>query len=138
MPSIEIMRELLSDRLAHGNREPVSNQIADAIWLAVVRGVLSTGERLPTSREVAIDLGINPRSVERGYRELEERGVVAVTPEGVFISLRPPPEEELQRHQRFAKLCRETYDSTQELGFSLDDLLEALAEYRSIERGQPE
>lgn len=105
----------------------------------MVEGVLATGQRLPTSRQLAIALGISPRSVERAYKELEERGVLATrVGEGVFISLQPPSHAELERHQRFADLCRETFARAADLGFDVDDLIDAFADFRSVERGEPE
>ena len=117
----------------------MSRQIADSIWVAVVQGSLMTGERLPTARQLAVELGISPRSVDRAYQELEERGVVAARPgEGTFVSLKPPNEAELARHQKFADLCRQTFRETRDLGFGVDDLIDALTEFRAIERGEPE
>jgi GntR family transcriptional regulator len=125
----------LAQRVASERNEPVSAVIVDEIWLRVVEGMLESGERLPTARQVAVQLGVSPRSVDRAYDELMARGVVASRPgEGTFISLKPPPEEERERHRRFAELCRETYAHSRTLGFALDELLDALAEFRSLER----
>lgn len=137
------MPERLVDRLSRppdlSRDEPMSRQIADAIWVAVVQGALMTGERLPTTRQLAVELGISPRSVQRAYAELEERGVVSARPgEGTFVSLKPPDEAELERHQKFAELCRDTFRETRELGFGVDDLIDSLTEFRAIERGEPE
>ncbi|MEX2583192.1 MAG: GntR family transcriptional regulator [Gemmatimonadota bacterium] len=123
----------IAERLVSGTREPVAGIIVDDVWLAVVQGRLATGERLPSTRQVAVELGISPRSVEHAYRELEARGVVATRPgEGTFISLVPPSEEELERHRRFGELCRQSFERARELGFTVNDLLDALAEYRSL------
>jgi len=132
----------LAERVAAERDAPVSGVIVDEIWLRVVEGSLESGERLPTVRQVAVQLGVSPRVVERAYEELAARGVVGIRPgEGTFISLEPPSEEERDRHRRFRQLCQEAYGRTRELGFSLDDLLDALAEFRSVEgrtaRGDP-
>lgn len=125
----------LAARVSGGTTEPVSRVIVEDVWLAVVDGSLATAERLPTTRELAIALGVSPRIVERAYAELEQRGVVATRPgEGTFVSLAPPSEAEHARHTELAELCRETVDRAHELGFDVHDLLEALAEYRSYER----
>jgi GntR family transcriptional regulator len=125
----------LSARLRQGGDQPIANLIIDDVWLAVVEGTLSSGERLPTARQVAVGLGVSPRTVERAYRELEARGVVASRPgEGSFISLAPPPAEERERHRRFGELCRQAFEDARELGFAVDDLIDALVEFRTIER----
>lgn len=139
MAPIQPLVDRLAGRLAPGSGEPLSRQLADSIWLAVVEGVLASGERLPTSRQLSIALGISPRSVERAYQDLEERGVLATrVGEGIFISLQLPSETELERHQKFAELCRETFARARDLGFNVDDLIDAFAEFRSVERGEPE
>lgn len=121
----------LATRLAEGIAEPVAHRIVENIWLAVVEGTLETGERLPTARQLAIALGVSPRTVERAYRQLEQRGVIAARPgEGTFVTLASPSEEERARHRAFAALCREVVDRSRELGYGLDELIDALSDYR--------
>lgn len=129
----------LKSRLQQGSAEPISKLIVDDVWLAVVEGTLESGERLPTARQIAVGLGVSPRTVDRAYRELEDRGVAATRPgEGTFISLAPPPAEERERHRRFGELCRQSFEDARELGFTVDDLIDALAEFRSLEKTLPE
>lgn len=135
MAASQPLIERLSARLRSGSAEPISKLIVDDVWLAVVEGTLGSGERLPTARQVAVGLGVSPRTVDRAYRELENRGVVATRAgEGTFISLAPPPAEERERHRRFGDLCRKTFEDARELGFTVDDLIDSLAEFRSVER----
>jgi GntR family transcriptional regulator len=125
----------LAARVARGSAEPVYQVIVEDVWLAVVDGSLATAARLPTARELAIALGVSPRTVERAYTELERRGVLATRPgEGTFVSLAPPSEAERARQREFAELCRETVDRADDLGFSVRDLIEALAEFRTPDR----
>ena len=138
MPPIEELLDRLAKRLT-ATDEPISRQLADTLWVAVVEGVVATGERLPTARQLAIALGISPRSVEGAYAELEERGVVATRPtEGVFISLQSPSAAELERHRHFADLCREAFARARGLGYGVDELIDALAEFRTVEPRKPE
>jgi GntR family transcriptional regulator len=126
--------ERIAVRLAHGARQPVTHLIVDDVWLAVVAGELTPGERLPTPRQLAISLGVSPRAVERAYEELESRGVVATRPgEGTFISLGSASEEEHARRRELTALCEETMARATELGFDLDQLMDALADFRSLE-----
>ncbi len=60
---------------------PLYVQIVDQIREAVARGVLSPGERLPSVRDLAHQLTINPNTAARAYQELEKKGVV-VTRQG--------------------------------------------------------
>lgn len=121
----------LTVRVRLGGGDPVSRLVVEEIWLAVVDGSLASGERLPTSRELAIALNVSPRSIERAYAELERRGVtVTRAGAGTFVSLGPPSEEDRVRHQQFAELCRDAVTRAADLGFDVDELIESLAEYR--------
>jgi GntR family transcriptional regulator len=118
-------------RIGGGVGEPIGRLIVDEVWLAVIEGTMPSGERLPTSRQVAIRLGISPRTVEQAYEELEARGVVATRPgEGSFISLNLPSDADRERHRRLSELCREALDRATDLGFGVDDLIAGLTEYR--------
>lgn len=127
----------LAERLREsidGSGEPISGQIVDNIWLAVVDGSLEVGERLPTARELAIGLRVSPRAVEHAYAELERRGVVAHRAgEGTFVCLAQPPEEELSRRRELTALCADALERARMLGFGLEELMDALAEYRDAE-----
>jgi GntR family transcriptional regulator len=129
----------LADRIAREKDQPAAHVLVEEVWLAVVEGSLGTGERLPTVRKLAIELGVSPRTVERAYEELERLGVAATRMgEGTFVSLSPPPEEERERRRAFQELCAEAVDRARELDFSLEDLLEALAEFRTARRDEVE
>lgn len=133
------LTQQLASGLASSTGAPVAHRIVETIWLAVVEGVLETGSRLPTTREVAIAVGVSPRAVERAYRQLEQRGVIATRPgEGTFVTLSAPSEEERARHQAFAELVRETVRRARELGYRVDDVIETLIDYRTLERESPQ
>ncbi len=128
----------LIERIALEAGEPIGGLIVDEIWLAVVEGTIPSGERLPTTRQVAIRLNVSPRTVERAYEELEERGVVRTRPgEGSFINLDLPSDAERERHRRLAELCRDALHSAADLGFGLDELIAALAEFRYTADSRP-
>jgi GntR family transcriptional regulator len=128
----------LEARVRAGGAEPVPQLVVDELWVAVVDGSLESGDRLPTPRQLAVALNVSPRTIERAYAELERRGVTASLPgAGMVVSLRSPSAEDLQRHQQFAQLCRDTIREAGELGFNLDELVDALREYRTDGLDQP-
>lgn len=134
MQSSELVSRLAA-RLRNGAAEPVSQLIVEELWLAVVEGSLEVGARLPTARQLAIDLGVSPRSIQRAFTELERRGVVTTRHgAGTTISLSPPSDEDRTRHQQFAVLCVETVRRAEALGFGPDELIDALSEFRTLER----
>jgi len=133
METQELTRRF-TNRLGDLAAGPLAHQIVENIWLAVVEGTLETGERLPTVRQLAIALGVSPRTVERAYRQLEDRGVISSRPgEGTYITLAAPSEEERARHRDFAALVREAVSRALDLGFDVDELIDALTDYRTEE-----
>ena len=76
---------------------PIYMQIVQQIEKGIAGGIYEPGDQLPTVREVALNLTVNPNTVARAYRELEHRGVIeSVQGRGTFIStaaVRPDTEE---------------------------------------------
>ncbi len=115
--------------------EPLYRQIVNRLWLEVVTGTLETGERLPTVRQLAIDLSLNPNTVARAYNELEALGVLTRKPgQGTFVSLTQPDRSEVERRSQLERLCRDLVSQAESLGLSLDDVLDALADLRAARR----
>jgi molybdate-binding protein/DNA-binding transcriptional regulator YhcF (GntR family) len=65
---------MLDIKLTKG--QPEYAQIAEQVRLAVARGTLQPGDRLESVRELAARLGVNPSTIARAYRELEQAGVI--------------------------------------------------------------
>lgn len=66
---------------------PIYLQLVEQVKRSVALGVLSAGERLPTVKQLAFDLTINPNTVARAYRELEREGIIETNVgRGSFVS----------------------------------------------------
>ncbi|MFO0791451.1 MAG: GntR family transcriptional regulator [Pirellulales bacterium] len=80
---------------------PIYAQVERGIKLAVATGELRVGERLPTVRQLAVDLKVNANTVARVYAELESQGVLE-TKRGVgtFIRSQAPPAKAMPRAER--------------------------------------
>ncbi len=66
---------------------PIYKQIVQQIEKGLMGGLLKPGDQLPTVREVALDLTVNPNTVARAYRELEYAGVIeSIQGRGSFIT----------------------------------------------------
>ena len=73
--------------LDYKKREAIYEQIVSEIERYVSLGVLKPNEKIPSVRNMALDLGINPNTVKKAYDILEERGViVTLSTKGTFIS----------------------------------------------------
>ncbi len=65
---------------------PIYTQICDGFRDQIRSGILCTGDKLPSVRELAMELTINPNTIQRAYRELEMQGWVASVPgKGSFV-----------------------------------------------------
>jgi GntR family transcriptional regulator len=115
--------------------EPMYRQIVDRLWLEIITGTVETGERLPTVRQMAIELGVRPATVTRAYKELELLGVLITRPgHGSFVGLSSPDATALERQAQLERLCRDLETQGEALGFTLTELIDALRELRSAER----
>lgn len=65
---------------------PIYLQIVDQVKRSVALGVLQGGEQLPTVKQLALDLTVNPNTVARAYRDLERDNVIETAPgRGSFV-----------------------------------------------------
>jgi GntR family transcriptional regulator len=68
---------------------PIYLQLVDQVKQAVAGGVLKTGQRLPATRDLAIELAVNPNTVVKAYQALEREGVVELPRgKGAFVASR--------------------------------------------------
>src|SRR5271170_4880307 len=95
-------------RLDPGSGVPVYRQLIDQVQAGIATGVLRVGSQIPTVRQVAVDLAINPNTVMRAYRELEIRGVLDTQQgTGTFIAPQTSPIENDDRTRRMDQLIDE-------------------------------
>lgn len=106
---------------------PVYRQIIDQVIGGIAAGALAAGYQLPTVRQLAVDLSINPNTVIRAYRELEIRGVLETQQgTGTFISQQKPQRDDADRQRRLNQLVGEFIARAGSAGFTVEDLLEQL------------
>jgi len=66
---------------------PIYAQLMDTLKRRIITGRYLPGEKLPSVRELAVSLAINPNTIQRAYGELERRGVIyAAKGRGNFVS----------------------------------------------------
>jgi len=111
---------------------PVFRQIIDQVQAGIAAGALQYGDQLPTVRQVAVDLAINPNTVLRAYREMEIRGIVDTQQgTGTFIATRKVEQSKAERERALAQLTSEFVSRAGAGGFTLQDLLDSLREFQS-------
>jgi len=106
---------------------PFYRQIIEQVKFAIASGDLKAGDRLPTVRQLAVDLSINPNTVIRAYRELEiERLLDTQQGSGTFISEHRPEIDALERQRMLDQILTELLARASGYGLTLDEVLEGL------------
>jgi GntR family transcriptional regulator len=108
---------------------PVFRQIIDQVRTGMAAGTLAAGDQLPTVRQLAVDLAINPNTVLRGYRELELGGLLETHQgTGTFISEKKIGRNSAERERQLAQLAGEFAARAGAAGFTVEELLDGLRE----------
>ena len=108
---------------------PVYRQLIDQVLGGMASGTLAPGTQLPTVRQVAVDLAINPNTVLRAYRELEIRGVLETQQgTGTFIAPQEVRRDEVERRRQLQQLAGEFVARAGGAGFTLNQLIEVLSD----------
>jgi GntR family transcriptional regulator len=106
---------------------PFYRQVIDQIKYAIARDELKPGDQLPTVRQLAVDLAINPNTVSKAYSQLEILGILQTQQgSGTYISTQKVEVPDLERQKKLDTLCRDFISSAASYGFMLDELIEAL------------
>jgi GntR family transcriptional regulator len=106
---------------------PLYAQIASRIRAAIAAGELVEGQSLPSVRQLAATLRINPATAVQAYRELEVSGFVERKHgAGTFVLGMPEPQKKTERTRQAERLVRELLDEAARLGINGDDLQSVL------------
>ena len=111
---------------------PIYEQVRDGLRQLVISGVLPPGSKMPSVRELASGLAINPNTIQRAYRELEQEGYICSVPgKGSFVceTADAVSGRRAELLEKFTALA----DELRTLGLTDDELFKALSENR-IER----
>jgi len=110
---------------------PFYRQVIDHVKAAIATESLSPGDRLPTVRQLAVDLSINPNTVSRAYTELELTGLVETQMgSGTFVGSRKVKPNDVEQRRMLDQLCQEFLSRASTLGFTLGDVLSNLEQRR--------
>ena len=111
---------------------PVYRQIIDQVLGGIAAGSLKAGDQLPTVRQLAVDLAINPNTVVRAYRELEIREVLATQQgTGTFITEKKPQADDLERRRRLSQLAGDLLARAGAEGITLQELVDYFNELQN-------
>ena len=113
---------------------PFHRQIVDQIKYGIASGRLLPGEQLPTVRELAVHLQVNPNTVRKGYSELEILGILDTQQgTGTFVGRREVEIAENEKERMLDQICSELVARGNQYGFTLEEIVAHLQ--RRIENG---
>ena len=74
-------------RLDFGDHRPIYEQIKEKLKFLIIGGAISPGEKIPSVRELAMSMAVNPNTIQRAYKELEIEGYIySQAAKGYFVS----------------------------------------------------
>lgn len=110
---------------------PVYRQIIDQVRGGIASGALKAGDQLPTVRQLAVDLEVNPNTIMRAYRELELGGLLETHQgTGTFISTQKMRRPDAERERQLAQIVADCVARAGAAGFTLDELVDQLCGIR--------
>ena len=105
------------------SRKPIYEQIVDNVKSLVLSGLLKPDEQLPAVRKLAVDLTINPNTIQKAYTILEAQQIVYSIPgRGIFISGRLDDLLSVKRLEIITSL-RSQLEEASSLGISKDEII---------------
>lgn len=106
---------------------PFYRQIVELVKFGIARGALEPGERLPTVRQMAVDLSINPNTVVRAYRQMEIEGVLVTQQgSGTFVGHHRPEIDRVERQRMLDQILTDLLARASAYGLTLDEVLVGL------------
>ena len=103
---------------------PVYRQVMDQTKHYIASGALLAGDQLPSIRELATRLSVNPATIVKAYNELQNEGVMEIKQgKGAFVSGGLPDKEIPGRRLQVGRIARQLVVESQQLGMPLDETL---------------
>lgn len=118
------------------DRRPIYEQVAEKLADLMVRGILPQDSQLPSVRSLALELAVNPNTIQRAYAELERRGCIySVKGKGSFVA----ESHRILEHKRRAvfKCLEELVEAARAAGISMPEFQGEVARLYGTE-GQAE
>jgi GntR family transcriptional regulator len=114
-------------------KEPIYSQIIDYIKIKFIYGIYGLGQEIPSRRELAKKLGVNPNTIQRAYREMEDmKLIVTARGQGSFMTSDSQMLESL-RIETLNGTVGQSIEMLRSFGKSDAEILELMKKY--LERG---
>ncbi|MCM1451355.1 MAG: GntR family transcriptional regulator [Clostridium sp.] len=111
--------------------KPIFRQIVDLFSIRILTGLWKEGERIPSVRELSVELMVNTRTVLSALEELEKEGVIASRRGmGYYLEDGAKEKERRRRVEEFKNVkLRELFEDMKALGIGIDEVAESYANY---------
>lgn len=105
------------------SKQPIYEQLVEQLRRQLTLGGMEAGAAMPSVRQLASELGINPNTIQKAYRRMEEEGMIESVPgRGSFVTENLAQIVEKQRREQLDK-AEMTIRTCKEMGLSKDDIL---------------
>ena len=110
------------------SRRPIYEQLIDSVKKSVLCGTLAPGEQLPSVRALAVELAVNPNTIQKAYAELERLGIICSMPgRGSFIADNVRALAETNRGEITERLRKDVRDAL-DAGINGDEIITVVKE----------
>ena len=108
---------------------PIYQQLVDGVKELVARGILVPGERMPTVRELAVELSLNPNTVAKAFQKLEQEGIIeTMRSRGTFVAGRTEVLDMEAARQQLVDLVERVLVEAYHLGLNREDIKQLFEE----------
>ncbi|MEK3724289.1 MULTISPECIES: GntR family transcriptional regulator [unclassified Paenibacillus] len=115
-------------------KEPIYSQIIDEFRMKFIQGTYTLGQEIPSRRELAKTLGVNPNTIQRAYREMEDMNlIITVRGQGSFMTSDRDMLESI-RKEALNETVGQSVELLRSFGKSDQDILDTVKKY--LERGK--
>lgn len=113
--------------LDYQDRRPIYEQIVEKFRMLILSGAMESSSRMPSVRQLAMELSINPNTIQRAYMELEQQGLIyPVKGKGSFVT----DSSEIRRigMEEYLQELKETAEKGRKLGMKEEEMTRAIRE----------
>ena len=118
-------------------RIPIYQQLQDHFKLAFVRGEYQPGQSLPSRRELAMKLNVNPNTVQRAFKEMEEAQLIITEPNVASRMTEDAQVLAQLKHSLMQDLVEQFHQQLSQMNVPLEDAIDYLKDYEQNKGGNP-
>jgi GntR family transcriptional regulator len=124
----------MEEAMEFNQKEPIYSQIIDEFRMKFIQGTYTLGQEIPSRRELAKTLGVNPNTIQRAYREMEDMNlIITVRGQGSFMTSDRAMLESI-RKEALNETVGQSVELLRSFGKSDQDILDTVKKY--LERGK--